>query len=175
MPKDTLSLYEITDELLELQHELIENGGVISDEMEERHDELLEMEAGKTDGYIAIIQNLTRTAEAVKAEEKRLKKRRKALESSVDSLKDRLRMAMDARGEEVRESTLGKVRVQTASRRGTTVFTDPGDLPEKWRRVKVSADKSAISEALQSEDLDIRAEAEAHAQLDEPTRYVQIY
>ena len=175
MPDGNLSLYDITDELLELQNELIENGGVISDEMEERYDELLEMEEDKTDGYIAVIQNVSETHKAVKRERKRLNKRKKALKNTLDSLKERLLVSMEARGEEVREATLGKVRVQTSSSPSTIVRTDAAELPERFQRVKVSADKTAIKEALESEDPELRAEAERYAHLEEPSRYVQIY
>ena len=54
-----------------------------------------------------------------------------------------------------------------------TVITDTEELLEKWRRVKTSADKRAIKEVLESDDPDIRAEAEEHAQLDEASRYAQ--
>ncbi len=172
----TLSLYDITAELRELEEALIESGGEITDEMEERFHALLDMENEKTEGYIAVIQRLTRTAEAVKAEEDRLKKRRRALERSAQSLKDRLCWAMRQRGEEVRETTLGKVRVQQASRRGIVVDVDAEELPDELKRVSVSPDKRAIRAYLEEHGIEHIADGDrVLAHLDEPSYFVRIY
>lgn len=173
---DTLTLHEITEELRALQDALIESGGEITDEMEEGFDALLEMEEDKTDGYIAVIRSLEEEAEALKREEKRLKKRRKARESSADSMKERLRMAMDIRGEEKREATLGTLRVQTASRRSVVIDVDEEELPEEFIRVRRSADKKAIREWMEEMHIERVTAGETQlAHLDEPTRYLRIY
>ena len=170
-----LNLYEITSELRELQDALIESGGEITDEMEERFDDLLDAEEDKTEGYIAVIRSMEEEAEAFKREEQRLKKRRKAAENSAGRLKERLLMAMEVRGQDERSTALGKVKRQRNSSSGTTVFSDPEDLPDHFKRVRVSADKRAIREALESEDPDVRAKAEEHAQIDERGWHLRIY
>lgn len=167
----TASLYDITEELRSFQEALIENDGVISDEMEERFDELLDMEEEKTEGYIRVIRDLEATASAVKEEEDRLKKRRRALERSADELKDRLCEAMEIRGQEVRETDLGKVRVQEASRRSLNVQVDAEALPDRFQRVSVKPDKREIRAALEDGD----EVAEEVAELDEASTYIRIY
>lgn len=172
----TASLYDITEDLRRMEEALIENEGVISDEMEERFDDLLDMEEEKTEGYIKIIRDLKATAEAVKEEEDRLKKRRRALENSVDELKDRLAHAMDVRGQDVRETDLGKVRLQEASRRSLSVDVDPEELPESLKRVRVKPDKSEIRDYLKEHDIDqVKDEGRQIAHLEEPTKYIRIY
>jgi len=172
----TASLYDITDELREMEQTLIENGGVIDEEMEERFDDLLDMEEEKTEGYIKIIRDLKATAEAVKEEEDRLKKRRRALENSVDELKDRLCHAMEVRGQDVRETDLGKVRVQEASRRSLSVDVDPEELPDDLKRVSIKPDKSKIRDYLKDHEIEHLANNNQQiAHLEEPTTYVRIY
>ena len=172
----TASLYDITEELRKMQDALIENGGVIDEEMEERFDHLLDVEEEKTEGYIKIIRDLKATAAAVKEEEDRLKKRRRALESSVEELKDRLCHAMEVRGQEVRETDLGKVRVQKASRRSLSVDVDPEDLPDRLKRVSVKPDKREIRAYLEDREIEhLEANGQSIAHLEEPTTYIRIY
>lgn len=172
----TASLYDITEELRQMEEALIENGGVIDEEMEERFDHLLDAEEEKTEGYIKIIRDLKATAEAVKEEEDRLKKRRRALENSVDELKDRLCHAMEVRGQEVRETDLGKVRVQEASRRSLSVDVDPEDLPDDLQRVSVQPEKGKIRDYLDARDIEeVRDNGQTIAHLEEPTTYIRIY
>ena len=172
---EALSLYEIDDQLRQLEHEIIDAAGVLDEDLEERLDELLDRRDAKMDGYIAVIRELETTAEAVKSEEKRLKKRRRALENSVDSLKDRLAFVMKRRGEEVRESKLGKIRLQQASKRSLIVDVDEDELPDALKRIKISADKKALRELLESEDEEFRREGEQYAHLDEPSYYIRLY
>lgn len=172
----TATLYEITEELREMQEALVEAGGVIDEEMEERFDHLLDIEEEKTEGYIKIIRELDTTAAAVKEEEQRLKKRRRALENSVDELKDRLRDAMEVRGEEVRETDLGKVRVQKASRRSLSVDVEPEHLPDDLKRVSVKPDKREIRAQMEEHGVEVLEDGgHTVAHLEEPTRYVRIY
>lgn len=174
-PNEPLSLYEIDDELRQLEREIIDAEGVLDDDLERRLDDLLDRRDAKMDGYVAVIQELTRTAEAVKKEEKRLKKRRRALENSVQSLKDRLASVMERRGETVRESDLGKIRLQTASKRSLVIDVSEDDLPDDLVRVSRRADKQRLREMLESDEETERQAAERFAHLDEPTRYVRIY
>lgn len=168
---DGLTLYEITEELRRFTDKLVENGGVVSDEMEEEFHDLLEMEEEKTEGYIKIIQEFKRNAEALKEEEDRLKKRRKSYERSVNQLKERLLHAMRIRDEDVRETEIGKVRRMEASRRGLRVVKDVEELPEHFVNVSARPDKTAIREALEEGD----EEAKEIAELKEATEYVRIY
>lgn len=170
-----LNLYEITEDLLRLEDALIESDGVITDEMAEEFDELLDAEEDKTEGYIAVIRSLEEGAAAAEREKKRLKKLQKTRENAAERLKERLLLSMEARGQEERITDLGKAKRQQNSSSGTTVFTDPKDLPKEWRRESVRPDKRAIREALESEDAELRARAEEHAQIDERGFHLRIY
>ena len=172
---EPLSLYDIDDQLRQLEQEIIDAGGVLDEDLEERLDDLLDRREAKMDGYIAVIRELETTAEAVKSEEKRLKKRRRALENSAQSLKDRLALVMRRRGEEVRESNLGKIRLQQAPKRSLIVDVDADELPDSLKRIKTSADKRALRELLEAEDEESRAEAEKYAHLDEPSYFIRLY
>ena len=175
MPNGTLSLYDLDHELQSIEADLLEAGGVIDEDMEERLDSLLEKRSDKIEGYLAVIRHYERTAEAVEAERKRLQKRERSLKNSAQALKDRLTESMLQRGDDSYETDLGKVNLQQASRRSVNVVPEPDQLPERFRRVRTSADKTAIREALESEDAELRAEAEAVAHLEEPSWYVRIY
>lgn len=170
-PIRPLNLYEITTELRQLEEALIESGGVIDEETEERFSELLEMEADKIEGYLAMIRKFEASEEAIKQERQRLQKAEQSMKNAAQSLKDRLAEAMRRRGEEVHETKLGKVRLQEAPRRSVVVDAEEEELPERFRRVRVTPDKRAIRKALEAGD----EEAAALAHFDEPSYYVRIY
>src|SRR5690606_26726310 len=67
-------------------------------------------------------------------------------------LKERLCEAMCRRGEDAHDTPLGRVRVQHASTRPVLLLVDPDDLPERFRRVAVSADKRPLTHALKEGD-----------------------
>lgn len=174
-PIRPLNLYALTAELAELEQALLESGGEITDAMNARYDRLLDMEADKVAGYLAMIRKFETSEEAIKAERQRLQKAERAMKNAAQTLKDRLAEAMHRRGETVHETPLGKVRLQQASRRSVIVDVDEDALPDSFRRVSVSADKRALQDALESDDPDLRTEAERYAHLDEPGRFVRIY
>lgn len=174
-PLRPLNLYQITGELAELEEALIESGGEITDEMNERYDRLLDMEADKVEGYVAMIRKFEASEDAIKGERKRLQKAERAMRNAAESLKDNLAEAMRERGDEVHETRLGKVRLQQASRRSVVVDVADDELPDGFRRVKTSADRRALQDALASDDAELRTEAERYAHLDAPGYYVRIY
>jgi len=172
------SMYEITERFREMEAAIIDAGGVITDEIDEEYDDLLDAAEDKTESYIAVIQEKTEMAKAVKAEERRLKKRRKALENTADRLKERLLDSMKIMGQDTRETTLGKVRVQKASRRGVTVHTDDMEhVPYPFKKVSVRADKTAIYEAMQDGEVEelTNHQGEVFATMDPASEYIRIY
>lgn len=174
-PIKPLNLYQLTSELEALEDALLASGGEITEAMDERFDDLLDARADKIEGYLAMIRKFEASEEAIKAERQRLQNAERAMKNAARSLKDRLAESMRRRGEDVHETRLGKVRLQQASRRSIIVDVDEEDLPERFRRVSVSADKGRLEEALTSEDAAERAEAERYARLDAPSYYVRIY
>jgi hypothetical protein len=170
------TLYDITEEFRQLERAIIDAGGVVTDEIEAEYDDLLDAADDKTEAYIAVIQEKTTLAKAVKEEEKRLRARRKALENTADSLKTRLLDSMRAMGQDERETALGKVRRMTASRR-SLVIEDEDAVPGEFVRTRTSVDKRAIRDYLDAEGVNsLTGEGgDAIAFLDEPTEYVRIY
>jgi hypothetical protein len=149
-----LPLYHIDAELADLEAAMIDAGGTFTDEIEERHDTLLRMRADKVHGYVAVVRRCEISAEAVDTEIDRLTARRNALQNTANRLKSRLLDAMTARGEDSHDTPIGKVRVLTASRRPLHLLVEPDDLPQRFRRVKISADKTELAKALDAHDED---------------------
>ena len=67
-----LPLYAIDAELAELERALIEAEGEITEDVNERFDDLLQMREDKVGGYVAVIRRLETSAEAYGGEAKRL-------------------------------------------------------------------------------------------------------
>ena len=174
MPDPTrapLPLYEIDAELEALEVALLDAGGEITDDVEAEYHDLLDMRAEKVAGYVAMIRRLELSAEAYDAEVKRLTANRNAMRNTAQRLKDRLCEAMCRRGEDEHETPLGRVRVQRASTRPVVVLVEVDALPERFRRISVSADKRALTDALKDGD----EEALRCAELAEPSPYLRIY
>ena len=174
-PLKPLNLYQLTDELHAIEEALLESGGEITEDMDARFDELLDMRADKIEGYLAMIRKFEATEEAIKGERQRLQKAERAMKNAAGSLKDRLAESMRRRGETVHETALGKVRLQQASRRSLVLDVEEDDLPDAFKRVAVSADKRKLKAALESEDETVRRGAEGLAHLDAPSYFVRIY
>ena len=166
-----LALYEIDAELAALEAEMIANGGAITDEAEEAYHDLLTMRADKVAGYVAVIRRCEVSAEAVDAELARLTRNRDALKNTAQRLKDRLCFAMIDRGDKEHDTPLGKVRVQRASRRPLVLLVEPDDLPQRFRRVSVSADKTALAAALDEHE----EEAVSLAEYGPASAFLRIY
>ncbi|MDX1419131.1 MAG: siphovirus Gp157 family protein [Rubricoccaceae bacterium] len=170
-----LTLYELDDELLHLEAELLEAGGAVDEATDARHTALLDARDDKVEAYCMMIRRFEATAEAVKAERQRLQDAERALATAAKRLKDRLCDSMRARGEHECLTALGKVRVQQASRRAVELLVEPDALPEPYRRVRTDADLGALAADLASDDAEARARAEAVARLAEASFYVRIY
>ena len=165
-----LPLYAIDDELAQLEIALIEAGGEITEEVNERFDELLQMREEKVAGYVAVIRRLETSAEAYASEAKRLSTNARAMQNSADRLKQRLLEAMMTRGHQEYETPLGRVRTYEGSSRSVTILVDPDELPDRFKRVTVSPDKRALADALKSQD----GEAVRLAEFEPPTPFLRI-
>lgn len=170
-----LSLYALDDELQRLEAELLDADGVLDDETDARHTALLDARDDKVEAYCLMIRRFEASAEAVKAERKRLQDSERALANAAQRLKDRLCDSMRQRGETEAMTKLGKVRVLRASRRAVEVLVEVDALPACYHRVRTDADLGALADDLASDDAEARARAEAVARLAEPTFYLRIY
>ncbi|MEM1042091.1 MAG: siphovirus Gp157 family protein [Bacteroidota bacterium] len=170
-----LTLYAIDAELQALEDALLASGGEITDEIEAQHNDLLDLRTGKVEGYLRVLRRLEATAEAVKAERQRLQEAERRFATAAQSLKSRLAWSMQQRGETEHPTALGRVKLQRSSSPPVELTAEVGSLPDAFVRVKRSADLTALRDALQSDDPDLRAEAERVAHLGEATYYVRIY
>lgn len=175
---EDLTLPQITARLREIVFEIIDNGGVVDDELDAQHTELAELADEKTAAYVAVIKELKAKSKAVKELENHYKDRRRALENTIRSMKDRLLWSMDEVGVEVRDTEPGKVRVHEHHTRRLEVDAEPERLPKAFQRITVSPDKDKIREKMEEVGADQLRDPETGetiAHLEAPSRYVRIY
>jgi hypothetical protein len=166
-----LNLYQIDQDLQLIEAALVEANGEIDDDLDQRYNALLDSRDDKHRSYVAVIRRLEASAAAVKEERQRLQDNERALTASAKRLKDRLCASMIAAGEDLVETPLGKLRVQTASSAPLELLVEPEQLPEHFRRVSISADVAALKHAIEEGD----AGALSFARIGEPSKYVRIY
>ena len=102
----------------------------------------------KLEATACYVRELEAEAEAIKAEEDRLAKRRKALENKSSRLKTYMMPALEAMGGKVK-GVMASVRIGKSQ--AVTVF-DLDALPDAFKRVvtKVDPDKVALKKALKA-------------------------
>lgn len=166
-----LSLYQLDDQLAEIEDALLDAGGEIDDDLDAKLDELLDARDDKVDGYIAIIRTYEATATAFKEEEQRLAANRRAAENAAKRLKARLLDSMRQHGETEIKGRLGKAKVQRSGTRPVVVLCDLEDLPEDLVRRTAAPDLAAIKDALKEGTADMTQIAE----FGPASEYVRIY
>lgn len=104
--------------------------------------------AEKLEGTACYVRELKAEADAIKAEEERLAKHRKALENKSERLKNYMMPALEAMGGKVK-GVMASVRIGKSQ--AVTVF-DLDALPDAFKRVvtKVDPDKVALKKALKA-------------------------
>ena len=144
------SLYEIRQDLLTV----IEGGYVFDEETGEvfwssdNLDRLAETYDAKVEACGCYIKNLQAEAEMLKAEEQALAKRRKAIESKEQWMRDYLLANLQEFGE---AGFSAKAKVSTRKSEAVQVL-DVSAIPDEYMRVKTTAtpDKAAIKKALKN-------------------------
>jgi hypothetical protein len=143
------NIYNITTEFLNLEAQLIENGGELTPEIEQaliiNKDELQH----KSIQYGYVIKSLSDNVDAIDAEIKRLQGIKKVNENAIDRLKDTLSSAMQLFGiPELKTPTL-KINFRKSEQ---VIVHDVNSLPQMFKTIKVSEqpDKVKIKEAIKS-------------------------
>ena len=122
------TLYELTDEWLQLL-QLAEDGEIDQDVLADTLEGLdFEIEL-KADGYAKVIAELDHTIAALKAEEKRMSSRRKAMENHIDQMKKSLFEAMRSTGKEKFKTDLFSFSIR---KNPASVILDTTDIPEEY-------------------------------------------
>lgn len=158
---------------MEIEEALIESGGELTPEIDERLGAMLELEEDKINGYLKFRAHLTMLEEGAKIESDRLAKKKRSAENARKRLESRLCEHMQARGVDVFETTLGKLRVMEASTQPCTLNADidPKNLPEQFKKVTVAPDMTALKKAIQEGDED----AMFFASLGEKSKYLRVW
>lgn len=141
------SLYEIAwmyRQVLEMEPESEDEFGAMMTALDELQGELTE----KADNIVRYIRNLSAEADALKAEETALYKKRKAVEIKAERLKAYLAAQMTLCGLKELKAGLFKLRFQPTT--PAISIIDESAVPEKFHRVKVEIDKLAIRDALKN-------------------------
>ena len=159
-----MKIYEIPGELRELLDRLDadpDTGEVDGDALA-AYAEYNAAAAEKLEGTACYVRELKAEADAIKAEEERLAKRRKALENKSERLKNYMMPALEAMGGKVK-GVMASVRIGKSQ--AVTVF-DLDALPDAFKRVvtKVDPDKVALKKALKAgEDIPGAALEDRHS------------
>ena len=141
------SLYEIAwmyRQVLEMEPESEDEFGAMMTARDEVRGELTE----KADNIVKYIRNLSAEADALKAEEAALYKKRRAVENKAERLKAYLAAQMTLCGLRELKAGLFKLRFQPTT--PAISIVDEAAIPEQYRRVKVEIDRLAIRAALQA-------------------------
>lgn len=146
----TMKIYEIPGALRELLDRLDADPdtGEVDGEALAAYAEYNAAAAEKLEGTACYVRELKAEADAIKAEEERLAKRRKALENKSSRLKTYMMPALEAMGGKVK-GVMASVRIGKSQ--AVTVF-DLDALPDAFKRVvtKVDPDKVALKKALKA-------------------------
>lgn len=142
-----MNLYEITEELRAVYEAIEENGGEITDELNEQ----LQLTTGqlqdKAEGYCNLIRNVSADADAYKAEIDRLTARKKAADNLVKRLKEALKNAMVLSDQQKIKAGLFSLSLRSTD---AVEVTDEQSIPEEYFQVKREVMKSAIKDAIKN-------------------------
>lgn len=148
-----MKIYEIPGALRELLDRLDADPdtGEVDGEALAAYAEYNAAAAEKLEGTACYVRELKAEAGAIKAEEERLAKRRKALENKSERLKNYMMPALEAMGGKVK-GVMASVRIGKSQ--AVTVF-DIDALPDAFKHVKttIDPDKVALKKALKSGDV----------------------
>ena len=143
-----MRLHEIVEQYQEVEAELINSGGEITEEIQALLDSIDDNLESKAANYIRIIKNFEHMAQGLKEEAARLQARRKVHENAAERLKGALLYALKATGQRSIETSLGRVTAMRASTPKYVLNVDLEDLPEEFVRTKSEVDMAAIREAI---------------------------
>lgn len=109
----------------------------------------------KADGYACVIAKLNGEAKAIKEQEERLSKRRKAIEGNIKHMKDVLQDAMEETGKTKFKTTLWSFGIQNNPESVVLDTDDMDAVPSIYVKTVREFDKTAIKDAIKNgEDID---------------------
>ena len=138
-----ISLYQLTDEMQQLEDIICANDGEMTEEVAEAFDNTLAAIGGKVDAYCALMRKFADQVENVDKEIKRLQTMKKVCKNADAHLRARLLAAMEDHGITKLEGTTCKVSIRS----------------NPW---SLTVDEEALSEADGDAISDVRRYAAAH-------------
>jgi hypothetical protein len=152
-----MTLFEIGEDLNRIAEAICDAEGVVDDgPLEEWFDEIMTARDEKVDDYCRLIASLEARIAARSAEVKRLQSLIKSDQTTVDRLKDRLKIFVEGQGGKV-ETTLHKLTVAKNGGKVPLLIPsewrdDPSQAPEAYHRRKIELDLDAIRVGLEAGD-----------------------
>lgn len=158
--RQTRSLFSISDDLEKL-HELLDESGddIQQQELIAQWFEQLETERDrKLDDYCALISEIVARAEVRKTEAKRLMELAATDENKARLLKERLKWFLETHNFKTLETPRYRLLVAKNGGKTPVILKDgltPTQLPERFQKVSIDLNTTAIREALEAgENLD---------------------
>ena len=140
-----LTLYDITEDMLEIQNALLRLDGELTPEIEESLSRIQGEFLDKTDGYAHVSQNLSASILAKKKEIDRLNLRVKVEKNALEELHFRIKMAMEVMGRNIAKSERFEWKIVNNGGNRRIEITDLDKLPKEYLEevvtVKANADK----------------------------------
>lgn len=141
-----MNLYDLTGDILKVQN-ILETGEVADAEL--LADVLADTTADyeeKIENYAKVVKNLSADVDALKAEEKRLTTRRKALENNIEALKARMFDSMKATGKTKIKGSVFTVSIQANGGKIPVIVDVPTEkLPDDLVKIEEKPDLEALA------------------------------
>lgn len=141
-----MTLYEITEDLLQLQQMLIEapDDESLIDTIESVEFDL----ERKSDGYCKVIQNIMADVDAINNEIARLQSRKKVAENAIARLKDAMQASLEATGKSKIQGALFNVTLRNNAPQLPKEFETDKVPKEYWIEQEPKLDKRALLKAV---------------------------
>lgn len=164
------SLYDLTEDWERLEAELVESQGVVTEEWEQREADLNESIQEKAANYRRVLARLEASRNGYESEAKRLKELAAKDQAAIDSLKLRLKNAMEFMGLTKLDTPIGPFNIRKAGGKLPVVLlVDEDSVPRCFTKEVISIDKASLYEALERGDV----AATEVAKLGERTTYLK--
>ena len=106
---ETKTLFQLNADMAAIEDALYENGGELTEELEQALTETEESLVKKTDGYISLLLSLAAQEKMMKEQKDRFAKLEKIAANAQKRIKERLEFNMDTFGIQKLEGTQGKI------------------------------------------------------------------
>lgn len=156
------TLLELNEQLTQLNHLLENLEGVeipadLAGEVEallSQQETAKEVYLEKIDNYLGLIQSLKYWVEVRKKERERLTELLKRDEKKIEFLQTKLKNHLEAQGTEKLKTNRFNLSIcRNGGKQPISLNVTPEDLPQKFQRVKVEANMTAIREALEAGEI----------------------